>query len=83
MLLNPYLCEARNKSAKLVIQEKVFQNCALRDCPEHHSCLPHIKFLVLYQIQEVELTLPALPKQLQIYYLPGLIADVKIVKSFE
>lgn len=48
MLLNAYLCEARNKSAQLVIQEKVFQNCALQDYPEHHSCLSQIKLLVVY-----------------------------------
>jgi len=83
MLLNPYLHEARNKSTQLVIQKKVFQNCALRDYPECHSCLSHIKFPAIYQIQGVELTQPALPKQLHISrcicYLPGLIADVKIL----
>lgn len=66
MLLNAYLCEARNKSAQLVIQEKVFQNCVLQDYPEHHFCLSQIKLLVVYWIQEEVLTLPALPKQLHI-----------------
>lgn len=80
MLLSTYPCDARNKFAQQVSQEKIVQNSALRDYPEHCLLITHEVSCSLENSRTS--ALPALPKQLHllrhICYFLELIADVKI-----